>query len=218
LTLSCDVSQWEQVDAAVRTAEAENGPVDVLLSCAGYCYPVEFVDMPLEHIDGQVGTNLLGTIYVARAVAPGMVARGRGHIAMVASMGGFIGVYGYGAYAPSKFGVMGFAEVLRSELKPCGIGVSVLCPPNVDSPGYAREVAMEPAETAKINAGTKMVSPASMAEVLLGAVDRNRFLVVPGFMNGLYYRLKGILPEIFYLVFDGDIAAARSREVRPDAE
>lgn len=209
ITVVCDVGDHEQVRLMVRRVEEELGPVDVLMACAGYCTPMRFTELPVEEFESHLHTNLLGVTYPARAVAPGMMSRGRGHIAMVSSMGGFVGVYGYSAYSPSKFGVMGLAEVLRCELKPHGVGVTVLCPPNVDTPGYAREVEMEPAETAAINGSVKAVSPKSMGEVLVSAVERGRFLVIPGLVNGLIYRLKGLWPELFFAVFDGDVAKAR---------
>ncbi|TDB37622.1 MAG: SDR family NAD(P)-dependent oxidoreductase [Actinobacteria bacterium] len=209
LAVSCDVSDYDAVTDMVRRVESELGPVDLLMACAGFCTPMRFTELPVEEFQAHIDTNLLGVTYPARAVAPGMMARGRGHIAMVSSMGGFIGVYGYSAYSPAKFGVMGLAEVLRAELKPHGIGVTVLCPPNVDTPGYAREVSMEPAETAKINGGAKTASPAAMAALLVSAVERRAFLVVPGLANALLYRLKGICPELFFAVFDRDIASVR---------
>ncbi len=135
LGLQCDVTEWEQVADVVAHAERDFGPIDVLFACAGYCFPASFLELPIEEFQGMVGTNLLGTMHAARAVARGMVERGHGHIAMVSSMGGLVGVYGYSAYSASKFGVVGFAEVLRNEMKPHGVGVSVLCPPNVDTPG-----------------------------------------------------------------------------------
>ncbi len=211
LAVSCDVSDYDAVSDMVRRVESELGPVDVLMACAGFCTPMRFTELPIEEFQAHIDTNLLGVTYPARAVAPGMIARGRGHIAMVSSMGGFIGVYGYSAYSPAKFGVMGLAEVLRSELKPHGVGVTVLCPPNVDTPGYAREVSMEPAETAKINGGAKTVSPASMAEQFVAAVERGKYLVVPGVANALLYRLKGIWPELFFAVFDSDVASVRKK-------
>jgi len=209
LGLRCDVTQWEQVAEAVAHAERDFGPVDVLFACAGYCYPARFTELPIEEFEGMVGTNLLGTMYAARAVAPGMIERGHGHIAMVSSMGGLVGVYGYTAYSASKFGVVGFAEVLRNEMKPHGVGVSVLCPPNVDTPGYAREIATEPPETAKINGNVKAVSPQSMGRAFVEAVERRRYLILPRFSHRLLYRVKGFVPEVFFAWFDHDVAAVQ---------
>lgn len=209
LGLQCDVTEWEQVAEAVEHAERDFGPIDVLFACAGYCYPASFVELPIEEFQGMVGTNLLGMMYAARAVAPGMIARGHGHIAMVSSMGGLVGVYGYSAYSASKFGVVGFAEVLRNEMKPHGVGVSVLCPPNVDTPGYAREITTEPAETAKINGNVRAVSPESMGRVFVEAVERRRYLILPKLSHRVLYRVKGLVPEVFYAWFDHDVATVQ---------
>lgn len=215
LGLRCDVTEWEQVAEAVTHAERDFGPIDVLFACAGYCYPAAFLELPIEEFQGMVGTNLLGTMHAARAVAPGMVERGYGHIAMVSSMGGLVGVYGYSVYSASKFGVVGFAEVLRNEMKPHGVGVSVLCPPNVDTPGYAREVATEPPETARINGNVKAVSPESMARAFVAAVERRRYLILPRFSHRLLYRIKGLVPEVFFAFFDHDVATVqRARDRR----
>jgi len=209
LGLRCDVTEWEQVRDAVAHAEHDFGPIDVLFACAGYCYPARFTELPIGEFGGMVGTNLLGTMYAARAVAPGMVERGHGHIAMVSSMGGLVGVYGYSAYSASKFGVVGFAEVLRNEMKPHGVGVSVLCPPNVDTPGYARELATEPPETTKINGNVKAVSPQAMARMFVAAVERRRYLILPKLSHRLLYRVKGLAPELFFAWFDSDVAAVQ---------
>jgi 3-dehydrosphinganine reductase len=124
-------------------------------------------------------------------------------------MGGLVGVYGYSAYSASKFGVVGFAQVLRNEMKPHGVGVTLLCPPNVNTPGYAREIATEPPETAKINGTVKAVSPESMARAFLDSVERRRYLVLPKFAHRVLYRVEGLIPEIFFALFDHDVAAVQ---------
>lgn len=217
IAVPCDVSERAQAAAAIETAEDVLGPVDLLLNCAGYCTPGRFLELTEDEIERQIRVNLLGTINPTRAIAPRMVARGRGHIANVASMGGYIGVFGYSGYSPAKFGVMGFSEVLRSEMKPHGIGVSVMCPPNVETPGYARELTLEPEETAKINGSVKAASPVDTARALLRGVERGRYYVLPGFANKLAFRLKGLVPEAFFYFFDRDVAAVvRDRERRAD--
>lgn len=207
--LRCDVTEWSQVADAVARAERDAGPVDVLFACAGYCIPARFTELPVEEFEQQIDTNLLGTIYAARAVAPGMMERGHGHIAMVSSMGGIVGVYGYSAYSASKFGVTGFAEVLRNEMKPHGVGVTLLCPPNVDTPGYRRELLTEPPETTKINGTVRPTTPEAMAEAFVRAVERRRYLVLPKFAHWVLYRLEGLLPEVFFALFDHDVATVR---------
>ncbi|MBN1192352.1 MAG: SDR family oxidoreductase [Coriobacteriia bacterium] len=204
-----DVAEREQLMEAIAAAEADMGPVEMLFACAGYCTPGRFVELPVEAFEEHVRTNLLGVIHSARAVAPGMVERGHGHIAMVSSMGGLVGVYGYSAYSAAKFGVTGFAEVLRCEMKPHGVGVTLLAPSNVDSPGYAREIEFEPAETQAINGVARTRSPEETARMFVRGVEKGRFLVVPGLSNRILYRLEGLWPEAFFAFFDSKVASAR---------
>ena len=209
VTRAVDVADRTALLEAIASAREEIGPVDMLFACAGYCTPGRFIELPVEAFEQHVGVNLLGVIHAARAVVPEMIERGAGHIALVSSMGGLVGVYGYSAYSAAKFGVTGFAEVLRCELKPHGIGVTLLVPPNVDTPGYAREIAVEPVETKAINGIAQTRSPEEIAELFVRGVERDNFLVLPGLTNKLLYRLEGLWPELFFALFDGKVASAR---------
>src|SRR5438477_366286 len=97
-------------------------------------------------------------------------AAGGAHVAIFArrraSLAGLIGVFGYTDYCASKFAIVGFSEALRSELKPHGIMVSVLCPPDVDTPGFAVENTTKPPETVAISEGAKPMTPDEVAAEL----------------------------------------------------
>lgn len=217
LSYACDVADRSAVDDMVARVIAGLGPVDVLLACAGFCEPRRFVETPVEEFQRHLDVNLLGSVYAAKAVVPSMIERGRGHIGLVSSMGGLVGVYGYSAYSAAKFGVTGLAEVLRSELRPHGVGVTLLCPPNMDTPGYAREVATEPRETAAINGMAKTADPSDVARQFVHGIERGRFLVLHGMSNRLLYRIGGLWPELFYWIFDLKIAAVGREGRRSDA-
>ena len=214
--IPCDVGDWEQVRMAVARAEDEGGPVGALVACAGFCTPGRFVELPLDEFRRHIDVNLLGVIHATRAVVPGMIERGSGHIGMVSSMGGLVGVYGYSAYSAAKFGVTGFAEVLRCELKPHGIGVTLLVPPNMETPGYARELELEPPETAAINGIAKTWPPEAVARQFVRGMERNHFLVLPGVVNKLLYRAEGIWPEAFFALFDSKVAGVRRKGAGAD--
>lgn len=209
ITRVADVAEREALIAAIESAEAELGGVDLLFACAGYCTPGRFTELPLTAFEEHVRVNLLGVIHATRAVVPGMIERGHGHVALVSSMGGLVGVYGYSAYSAAKFGVTGFAEVLRCELKPHGIPVTLLVPPNIDTPGYEREIAVEPAETKAINGIARTRTPEEIARLFVRGVERGHFLVLPGLSNKLLYRFEGLWPEVFFALFDNRVAGAR---------
>ena len=140
MTVELDVRQSRSWSAAVDRAEAEFGPIDVLCNNAGVGQgrfgggaALDLADMPEVLWRLVLDTNVTGVFLGVQGVAPRMVARGCGHIVNTASMAGLIASPGLGAYAASKFAVVGMSEALRGELAPKGIGVSVLCPGGVDS-------------------------------------------------------------------------------------
>ncbi|KAK6027328.1 oxidoreductase, short chain dehydrogenase/reductase family protein [Ostertagia ostertagi] len=75
-------------------------------------------------------------LYATRCVVSGMKSRRSGHISFVSSAAGQCAIYGYTAYAPTKFALRGLADALQMELSPYNVNVSVLYPPNTDTEGY----------------------------------------------------------------------------------
>jgi 3-dehydrosphinganine reductase len=161
---SLDVSD---ADATARTiGELVVDGVDILVNSAGITLPGRFVELPPLTFRTQMEVNYFGTVNACRAVLPHFLERKAGHIVNVGSLGGLIGIYGYSAYAPSKFAVTGFSQALRAELRPHGIFVSVAHPPDTDTPMLANETPLRPAETRAI-AGT---APAMTADVVAAKI------------------------------------------------
>src|SRR5258705_2465454 len=129
-----DVRDAGRVAGVLGELIAAHGPPDVLLNCAGRAYPRRFEEITPEAFADTMQTNLHGCWHSASAVVPAMKAAGVGYVVNTASLAGLIGVFGYTDYCASKFAVVGFSEALRSELKPHGIMVSVLCPPTSTRP------------------------------------------------------------------------------------
>src|SRR5205085_5374802 len=125
----------------------------VLVTCAGYSRPGRFEELDAATFRDQMDVDYFGTLHAVRAVTPAMIVRRRGHLVLVSSTAGLIGVYGYSAYAPAKFAVRGLAETLRGELKPYDIVVGCAYPPDTDTPGLAQERATKPEATATLSAG-----------------------------------------------------------------
>ena len=107
-----DVSRAEDIAAAVGRAEEEVGePVSILICCAGLAECKTFEDCEVEDFERLVRVNYLGTVYAVRSCMPSMRRRGSGSIVVVSSQAGQVGLYGYTSYAPSKFALLGFAQV-----------------------------------------------------------------------------------------------------------
>lgn len=209
-THACDVSDEAAVRSAVERFAAEVGEPDLLVNSAGVFIPGYFESMPSELFREHLDIDVLGVIYATRAVVPYMIARKRGHIVNVSSMAGFMGIFGYTAYSTAKFAVMGFSESLRSEMKPLGIGVTVVCPPDVDTPGLVKEKSLRPPETDKVCGNVAAIPAEQVAAELVRGVERGKYLVIPGAIGKLYHFLKGVWPGLFFIVTDGDVAKARA--------
>jgi NAD(P)-dependent dehydrogenase (short-subunit alcohol dehydrogenase family) len=125
-----DVRDRKGWAAAKTDAEAALGPVDILVNNAGVGpNGYEFADMDPDSFDLIIAINLTGVFNGVSCFAADMRSRGRGHIVNTSSMAGITsGMRGSGAYAASKFAIVGLSEILRKELEPHGVGVSVFCP------------------------------------------------------------------------------------------
>ena len=134
-----DVTSFDSWVEAAR-AIADAGPVDILCNNAGVAQAritfdkhLEMVDVPVPLWQMIMDVNVNGVFLGMKTFAPGMIARGRGHIVNTASMAGLLAPGGLSAYIASKFAVMGLSESAAAELAPQGVGMSILCPGGVQS-------------------------------------------------------------------------------------
>ena len=128
LALSLDVTQPAQIAAAVEAAEQKFGAIDVLVNNAGYGYMAAIEEGDDAEIRAQFEANVFGLIAMTQAVLPGMRARKRGHIVNLSSQGGLVGFPGVGFYNATKFAVEGLSEALAGEIRPLGLGVTIVEP------------------------------------------------------------------------------------------
>jgi 3-oxoacyl-[acyl-carrier protein] reductase len=116
LAVKCDVTEREQVDAAVAQAQAELGPVDILVANAGTLdHIARFEQQSPELWERDLRVNLTGVFNCAQAVWPGMVERGWGRIVAMASVTGTLGGFGQASYSTTKAGVIGLMKTLALE-------------------------------------------------------------------------------------------------------
>jgi 3-dehydrosphinganine reductase len=207
--VSADVSTPDgAASAAVKASEAGTYPIDVLVSCAGVIIPGYFESMPVENFE-ECMDSWRACVHGARAVVPSMMERGSGHIVNISSVAGFMGIFGYTAYSSAKYAIMGFSEALRSEMKPHGVKVSVVCPPDTDTPGLAFEKGLRPPETDKVAGNIEAVLPSVVAEDIVRGVEAGKYLIVPGALSKFYRVLKANALWLFFAITDSDVASAR---------
>jgi 3-dehydrosphinganine reductase len=205
----CDVADREGISRVIDTIASEEGGLDVLVSNAGIVIPGYFEKLEVDDFEAVLNTNYLGAIYVIKAALPHLLSRGKSALAITSSPAGYKGVFGYSAYSPTKFALIGLAEVLRTELKSKGVQVTVLCPPETDTPGFAEEKRVRPQETNAVAGSSKLMLPADVAACFLRGFKKGKFMVICDFMSKLLYRVNGISPRFTDFILD--IMAAQGR-------
>jgi NAD(P)-dependent dehydrogenase (short-subunit alcohol dehydrogenase family) len=186
VTVRTDVSSLPEVRALADRAWEAFGGVHVLCNNAGVA-----VSGGLEaatHRDWQwvIGVNLWGVIHGLLAFLPRMIAqRQGGHVVNTASMAGLIASQGLGVYNTTKYAVVGLSETLQKDLRPYGIGVSVLCPMGVETriaasdrtrPVHLRNPGARPPEPVPLLGRT--LSPEEVAGRTLAAIRANELYVI----------------------------------------
>ena len=209
LCKSADLADQAACDRVFEDLAGQGFEIDVLVNSAGLINPGEFVHMSEKQFSDNLDYGFWTVVHPCRSVAPRMVERGCGHIVNVSSVAGFLGIYGYTGYSAAKFATMGFTEALRCEMAPEGVRVSIVCPPDTDTPALARERAMRPHETDVVAGNLKAVEPAVIARAVVRGVEKGRYLIIPGALSKFYFRLKGVLPELAFAIIDSDVRKAR---------
>lgn len=160
----CDLSRREEVERLVEQA----GELDVLIANAAVPAGGLLTEFSQEQIDGMLEVNLRAPIALARAVAPAMIYRKRGHIVFVSSLQGKAATPVTSIYCATKFGLRGFALALREDLRAHGVGVSVVLP------GFIRDAGMFADSGATLPPGVGTRSPEAVARAVIRAVERDR--------------------------------------------
>jgi short-subunit dehydrogenase len=160
----CDLSDR----AAVERLADEAGPVDVLVANAGVPGSGRIETFSIEEIDRAIDVNLRAPIVLARRLADGMAARGGGHIVFMSSLNGKTAPPGTPVYSATKFGLRGFAQSLRQDLRPQGIGVSAVFPGFIRDAGFFHDagVSLPPYVRTK--------APEDVGRAVVDAIEKDR--------------------------------------------
>lgn len=179
-TYAVDVSDRKAVLLAVEQAISDLGTPEIAIASAGIATPGLFTEQPLDLHEEHMAINYFGALYFTHALTKPMQDVGHGKIGLISSGAAFFGIYGYGAYAPSKFALRGLAEVLHVELEAKGIGITLCYPPDTDTPQLEAEKRTKPLATQKITEGGGLWSADAVAKALLDGIGKNQFIVAPG--------------------------------------
>jgi short-subunit dehydrogenase len=162
--VAADLADPEQVSGlAERCAHARVLVANAALPASG-----DLLEYSPEQIDRALAVNLRSVIVLARTMAPAMAGAGEGHLAFVGSMSGKAALPQSSLYTATKCGLRGFAHALRQDLRPSGVGVSLI------QPGLVRDAGMFFRTGAPVPPGTRTVSPDQVAAAVLRAIEHNR--------------------------------------------
>lgn len=211
---SVDVSDAEKVYKAVPAMIKKFGKPDILVCAAGLGFSNYFEKISDGDFKRIMEINVFGIWFTLKAFYPYMAGR-KTNIVLLSSLAGLIGIYGYSAYGTSKFAVFGLADCLRSEFKEKGICLSVLCPPEVNTPFIAEELKTIPKKTKCIKKMAGMLSAETIAKKMVGAIQNNKYMVVPGAMS----KITWVIHRMFNgygtrIITDGIIKFLGNDEIR----
>ena len=128
LGVACDVSNRDNVFAAVGEVVSQFGSLDCVVANAGVGMYGNFLDLDPEHVEQMIDVNLKGTLYTAAATLPHLIEAGGGDFVSLASVAGLRAVPGETVYNASKFGQVGFTRSLDHELREHGVRATNVCP------------------------------------------------------------------------------------------
>ncbi|NMB54160.1 MAG: SDR family oxidoreductase [Leptolinea sp.] len=197
-----DVTRMEDVQKKLGEWVVENGAPEILVNCAGFAHPGQVEDLAIDIFKRTMDVNYFGTVNCVKAVLPAMLARGSGIIVNISSVGGFLGIYGYTAYSGSKFAVTGFSDALRNELKPRGIRVSVVFPPDTDTEQLAYESQFKPEVTRKIAGNAGLQTPQQVARGIISGLNKRQYVITPGFEPTVIYWLHHFMGKLTFNIVD----------------
>ncbi len=133
LAISCNVANQNQVNALINQVKQQWGAVDILINNAGVAVFKKIINTTVQDWDAMLDSNLKAAFICSQAVLPDMLKKGAGHIINVVSVAGKQPFYNCGAYCASKYGMLGFTEVLRMENRKQGILVTAFLPGATDT-------------------------------------------------------------------------------------
>jgi NAD(P)-dependent dehydrogenase (short-subunit alcohol dehydrogenase family) len=191
---TADVTDENGLNNAVEQAVEAMGKPDFALNCAGIQIAKLFDELSREEFERVVAVNLFGSRNFAAATLPHMSSGAQ--FSFIASLAGLVPSYSYSAYNASKHAVVGLAGALRLDYIERGIEISVICPPEVNTPMVVEERKTISAAGAKLKdtAGSLELGPA--CDYMMKQLKRGKYMIVPGFRARAVTVLARWLPSL----------------------
>jgi len=213
-TISCDVTDYDALAVVLDDWIGRHAVPDLVINSAGITYPGYFQELDVEIFHQLMNVNYFGTLHVMKHLIPKMISQGKGTVVNISSQAGFVGVYGYSGYGASKYAVRGLSDVLRAELKPLGIQVSIVFPPDTQTPQLEFEEPLKPPETKAIAGSAKVLSADHVANTILRDIRKGKYVIIPGLEGNLFYRMVNLLGNLTYPIMDWMVRQAQKKKTK----
>jgi 3-dehydrosphinganine reductase len=210
-TIKADITNPEELNLILTKFKSDVGLPDIVINSAGVAHPGKFSALGSDIFHWMMDVNYFGTVNVLKNFVSEFQQRRTGTICNISSIAGFIGVYGYSAYGASKFAVSGLTDVLRSELKPYGIQVSIVFPPDTQTPQLEYESQFKPFITKEVAGSAKLMSADAVAKEILDTMAKGKYVILPGGEGKMLYTAKNLIGRTLYPVMDWMVRSAISK-------
>jgi len=207
---SCDATDMEKLRHILEDIINNRGIPDYLFNLVGRAIPGYIENYTLDDFKENMNVNYYGQLVPTLILIPYYIKEKKGHIIYFSSMLGFMGMMGYGAYVPTKFAIVGLAEALRNELKPHNIKISVVYPPDTNTPGLSTENEGKPPECVMMSETAGLLEPEEVAEYVIKKVMKNKLHISPGMAKPIRY-VHRIFPKLVRWFLDSDYKKARKK-------
>ncbi len=177
----CDISNRDIVEEVVARVMTEMGPVDLLAHAAALMPSHKLVDETNEGMERLFQINYFGTVYMVKAVLPGMLERNSGRIIAFGSIAGHALVPNMGAYCATKSAVNTYMEVLHNELRHTDINIHLVCPPAVNTPLIDQTLATDsPGSIIESKKTGRLADPEKIIDAIDKGVAKGKPIIYPG--------------------------------------
>jgi 3-dehydrosphinganine reductase len=170
---AADVSVEEEITTAIKVIGERYQKIHVLINCAGIAACGRFMDLKPDAINNCLQVNYMGAVYATHS-AWRYLKLAKGQLSFVSSVAGYIGLIGYSAYAPTKFAMTGLAECLFYEGKDDDIRVSIIYPPDTETPLLQYEKANTLPECKALSKNIKVKTAEAVAATYMKGLMSNR--------------------------------------------
>lgn len=192
--IAADVADEGQVADLVEASERSFGPIDLFCSNAGIATGIG-LDAKPDDWSRSWAINVLAHAHAAKAVLPGMLARGSGYLLQTVSAAGLLSCAGDAPYTATKHAALGLAEWLSMTYGNRGIKVSALCPMGVRTNMLMPGVESGNPSAVAVAASAPILEPEQVADMVVAGLDEERFLILPHAEVGTMYAHKAADPD-----------------------